>query len=128
MKGATERDPRHSTVNRLTLNGWPEKMRNVPHLACDLLGTRDELTIEDDVLLNGNRICIPPELHDRTLYGLHDSHQGIEKMMHLARSSIYWPGINTDITDYVRHCTICAKHKTLQAIQLMLPRDIPDGP
>ena len=70
IKGATERDPIHSTVCRLTLNGWPEKIRNIPHLACHFWGTRDVLTIEDGVLFKGNRICKPPELHDRTLYKL----------------------------------------------------------
>ena len=49
-------------------------------------------------------------------------------MTHLARSTIYWPGIDADIADYVRHCTICAKHKALQIIQCMLPHNIPDGP
>ena len=34
IKGATERDPIHPTVYRLTLNGWPDRMRDVPHLAC----------------------------------------------------------------------------------------------
>ena len=34
-------------------------MGNVPGLACHIWGTRDELTIEDGVLLKGNRICIP---------------------------------------------------------------------
>ena len=55
-------------------------------------------------------------------------HQGIEKMTHIARSNIYWPGIDMDIADYVRYCTICAKHKASQAVQPMLPHDIPDGP
>ena len=76
-----------------------------------LLGTRDKLTIEEGFLLKGNRVCIPPELNYRTIYDLHDSHQGIEKMTHLARAHIYWPGIDADITDYVKHCTICARHK-----------------
>ena len=71
-------------------------------------------------------MCIPPELHDRTLYDLHHCHQGIQKMTHLGRSNIYWPDI--DITDYIKHCTICAKHKALKTVQPMLPHDIPDGP
>ena len=78
IRGATERDLVHSTFYRLTLNGWPEKIRTVPHIAHHFWGTQDKLTVEDGVLLKGNRICIPPELHDRTLYDLPDCHQGIE--------------------------------------------------
>ena len=70
----------------------------------------------------------PPELYNRTLYDLHDDYLGVEKMTHLARSTVYWQGTDTDIADYVRCCTTCAKYKTLQTVQPMLPCDIPDGP
>ena len=40
---------------------------------------------------------------------------------------MYWPGIDSDISDYVSQCTICTEHKASPA-QPMLPRDIPDGP
>ena len=99
-------------------------MQDVLHLACLFWGTRDELTVEDSVL-KGSRICIPCELHDRTICELHDCHQGVEKMSHIARSNIYWPSIDAD---YVRHCSICAKHKASQAVQPMLPGNGPDGP
>ena len=129
IRGATERDPIHSTLyRRLTLNGWPETKRTVLHIACHFWDIWDLLTIEDGVLMKGNRICIPQELHNRTLYDLHNGHLGVEKMTHLARSTMYWQGIDADIADYVRHCTTCAKHKALQTVQPKLPCDIPDGP
>ena len=101
-------------------------MRDVAHLAHHFWGTRDEMTVEDDVLLKGSRICIPPKLHDRTLYELHDCHQGIEKMTHIVRCNVCWYGIDTGIADYVRCCTICARHKAFQAVQPMLPNNVPD--
>ena len=47
-------------------------------------------------------------------------------MQYLARAHVYWPGIDADILDYVRGCTICTRYKVTQAVQPMLPRDIPD--
>ena len=79
-------------------------------------------------MLHGGRVCIPPELYQRTLHDLHEGHKGIEKMQHLAREKIYWPGLDADIIEYVKHCTICTKHKATQATQPMIPRDIPEGP
>ena len=128
IRGATERDPIHSTLYRLTLNGWHDTIRTVPCIACHFRGNQNLLSIEDGVLIRGNRVCIPPELQDRTLYDLHDGHLGVEKMTHLARSTIYWQGIDSDIVDYVRYCTTCAKHKALHTVQPMLPCNIPDGP
>ena len=125
IKGAIEHYPIHLAVFRMTLNGWPNRVHDVPHLACHFWSLREELTIEDGVLSKGNRVCIPPELHGRTLYDLHDSHQGIEKMVHIARANMYWPGIDADIANYVR-CTICTKHKASKTVQPMLPHDIPD--
>ena len=127
FKGAIVHDPIHSAVYRMALNGWPNRVCDIPHLAHHFLSLRDKLTI-NGVLLKGNRVCIPPELHDRTLYDLHDSHQGIEKMTHIARANMYWPGINADIANYVRRCTICTKHKASQTVQPMLLCDIPDRP
>ena len=112
----------------MTLNGWSDRIQDVPHLACHFWSLRDEVTIKEGVLFKGNRVCIPPELHDRTLYDLHNSHQGIEKMTHIARANVYWPGIDADIADYVRRCIICAKHKASQTVQPMLQRDIPYRP
>ena len=103
-------------------------MRDIPCIACHFWGTRDKLTIEEGVLHKGNRVCIPLKLHYRTLYDLHNSHQGVGKMTHLARTCVCWPRINVDIADYVKHCTICTRHKASQTVQPMLPRDIPGWP
>ena len=128
IRGATERNPIHSTLYRLTLNGWPENVRSVPHIAYHFWSYCDQLTVENGVLIKSDRVCIPPELQDRTLYDLHNGHLGVEKMTHLARSSVYWQGINSDIIDYVRWCTTSVKHKVLQTVQPMLPHDEPEGP
>ena len=113
IRGATERAPIHSTLLRLTLNGWPDTIITVPHIACHFWGNQDLLSIKEGVLIRGNRVCI---LQDRTLYDLHDGHLGIERMTHLARSTVYWQGIDADIVDYVSHCTTYAKHKALQSV------------
>ena len=125
IKDTVKRDPMYSTIHRMTLNDWSKRIQDVPHLACNFWSIRDELTVEEGVLLKGNGICIPPELHDRTLYELHNSHQGIKKMTHIVRANVYWPSINADIANYTKRCTICAKYKASQTVQPMLPCDIP---
>ena len=44
------------------------------------------------------------------------------------RETVYWPGLDADIADYVNQCTICTKHKASPPAQPMLATDIPDGP
>ena len=118
----------YSTVYCLTLRGWPDQVQDVPHIARHFWGTRDELSINNGLLLKGTRVCIPPELLKRTLADLHGAHQGVDRMQAQAREAVYWPCIDSDISNYVSWCTICTKHKASPSAQPMLPRDIPDGP
>ena len=128
VRGAIERDPIHSTVYRLTLNGWSDRVHEVPRITCHFWSTWDELTEENGILLKGNWVCIPPELYERMLSNLHGNHRGIEKIRHLSQSTVYWPGLDADIADYVNHCKTCTQHRAKQAVQPMLPRDVPDSP
>ena len=85
---------------------------------------RDKLSVDSSLLLKGTRVCVPPELLNCPFADLHGAHQGIDRMQAQAREAVYWPGINTDIGDYVCWCTICTKHKASPPAQPMLPRDI----
>ena len=58
--------------------------------------------MENDLLIKGDRICIPPESYERILHDLHEGHKGIEKMQHLTCNRIYWPGMDSDVTEYVK--------------------------
>ena len=118
----------YSTVYCLTLRGWPDQDQDVSHIARHFWGARDELSIDNGLLLNGTGVCIPPELLERTLADLHEAHQGVNRMQAQAREAVYCPAIDSDISDYVSQCTICTKHKGPLPAQPMLPRDIPDGP
>ena len=123
-----ECNPVYSTVYYLTLQGWSDHIQDVPQAAQHFWGTRGELSIDTSLLLKGTRVCIPLEILNRTLADLHGAHQGVNMMQAKARESVYWPGIDADIVDYVSQCTICTKHKASLPAQPMLPRDIPDGP
>ena len=104
IRGSIERDAILSTVYQLTMNGWPGRISQVPRIARQFWGARDELSIEEALLMKGNHICIPPEFNDRSLHELHKIHLGIEKMQHRARATVYWPGIDADIVEYVKRC------------------------
>ena len=70
IRGAVEHDPVYSTVYHLTLRGWPDQVEDVHHIARHFWGTRDELSIDQGLLLKETRVCILPELLKRTLADL----------------------------------------------------------
>ena len=44
---------------------------------------------------------------------LHGNHAGIKKAMDLARTCVYWPGMEEDITDYIKRCLTCIECSNL---------------
>ncbi len=79
----------------------------------------------------GDRLCILvagdlcrtvlQELHATPLGG----HFGRDKTLSLARRSVWWPGLPTAITEYMRTCPTCqrvkAEHLPLQLLPLPVP-------
>ena len=127
MQPRDKRDPILSTVHRLTLNGWPQRHTNVPRIARNYWDFRDELSIDDDLLMKGERVVIPTSCRDSIMEDLHKSHEGINKAMSLARTCVYWPGMEADITDYIKRCLTCIDSSNLP-VETLHPHEVPPGP
>ena len=102
-----------------TLSGWPnhsdeEAMK--PYFI-----RRHELTLEDGCILWGRRVVIPDMQRTHILNELHECHPGMTRMKALARSFVWWPGIDQDIEEVVRTCSVCVDtHNTPKQVPLML--------
>ena len=57
--------------------------------------------------MNGTRIVIPKSLQNKYLRCLHTGHFGISKCRARAKSTVYWPSIDKDITNLIGHCDTC---------------------
>lgn len=67
-------------------------------------------TLAANCLLFEHRVVIPPVLRQAIMNDLHTAHLGVVKMKGLARSFIYWPGIDADIERTAKSCGECARH------------------
>ena len=63
--------------------------------------------MDDGIVLYGARIVVPMAARRDVLAILHDTHQGVERKKRRARQSVYWPGINNDISTTVASCDKC---------------------
>ena len=59
---------------------------------------------------------------------LHDAHQGISRSQARARLTIYWPGIDRDIENFVQGCRHCQDHLPSNAKEPMINKPTPDRP
>ena len=115
-------------VIKFVLNGWPDSKHQLPNAVKPFHHVQHDLTICDDLLFRENQIVIPAALRPEMLKKLHDSHQGIVKTKQRARTTIYWPGLNSQIEDMVSKCSICQEFRESQPADPLMSHDIPNMP
>ena len=71
--------------------------------------------------MGGRRVVIPVTLQERLLEDLDECHPGMCRMKALARSFVWWPGIDQDIEDQVKFCQDCVSTQSSpKAVPLLL--------
>ena len=108
----------------LTQNGWPINHCADPDLK-PYFTRRHELPVEQGCLMWGLRTVIPPALRQPVLTELHEGHPGIARMKSIARSHVWWPKIDREIT---RKCQPCNKTRGGPPASPLLPWSWPTAP
>ena len=70
----------------------------------------DQMWIQDEVILVGNRTVIPHRLQGRVLDHLHAAHQGVSQMAARAEIAVFWPGIHADLERIRNECKQCRQN------------------
>ena len=104
LRAATASDRLLSKVYRYTKGNWPH---NVPADLRPFFTRRTELTVEEGCLLWGFRVIAPQSLRAKLLKELHADHPGVTRMKSVARSYMWWPGLDKEIEDLAKSCTAC---------------------
>ena len=106
--------------------GWPQK-NLIPGLVKPYVHVAAELTVQNDLLLRGSRIVIPVSLQPEILKKLHIAHQGIHKCRQRAQQSVWWLGLNCQLTDLIYNCRKCCKDRS-QHPEPLIPSEFPSLP
>ena len=105
----TKKDHILSKVLSYTLNGWPPSLKINGELKA-YSNRREEISLELGCLMWGTRVIIPSKLRNHVLNLLHATHIGMVGMKSLARSYVWWSGIDNNIEEAVQRCDTCGKH------------------
>jgi hypothetical protein len=87
---------------------------------------RQELSVDNGLVLFGKRIVIPQRSRRDILVKLHAAHQGIVRMKRRARQTIYWPSLNNDIVSMVERCQACQERLPSQQREPLLRDVLPE--
>ena len=100
----TQGDPLLSKVFQWTMTGWPN---SVDEEAKPYWIRRQSISTMRECLLFGDRVIVPPIYQNAVLNLVHASHYGISYSKAIARSIVWWPKVDEDVTNIVRTCKAC---------------------
>ena len=128
VREATTSDEDMSRLIEIINNDFPQTRHAMPSQLQDYFSLRDGLHSFDGVVLYNNRIVIPPTLRQNVVESLHSAHQGVSAMIARSESSVFWPGITTDIRKMRERCDQCHKTAPSQPCPPPTPPNIPMYP
>ena len=95
----TAKDPELSALHKVISEGWPPKRSNVPDNLKDYWNYRDELTVENGILLKSHKFIVPKNLQSVCIDEIHEGHLGINKSLQEAHKYLFWKGYIKEITE-----------------------------
>ena len=101
ISAKTATDPILAIVHNFTQDGWPTCRSRVTCITRQYWDRWDELGTDEGLLMKGPRIVVLGCQRERTLNNLHTGHKGITDMSQIVKNTVYWPGIDADIEDFV---------------------------
>jgi hypothetical protein len=112
VRRCTRTDVELSQVYDYVLSGWPKVTAS--NLKA-FYSRRNELSVTQGCIVWGTRVVIPKSLREQLLKEVHTGHLGIVRMKHVARSFIWWPGIDKEIEATAKQCQDCQQASNMPA-------------
>ena len=121
----TRRDVLLSRVHRHILEGWPDSADDElkPYWT-----RRLELSTHAGCIVWGGRVVVPTPGRESILMELHGGHPGVSRMKSLARTLVWWPGMDQAIEEMVRRCSDCQQSRPSPPVAPLHPWKWPTRP
>ena len=87
---------------------WPQTVQEFPKELQAYLTFREEMTVEDGLILKATRIVIPPSMRESTLHQLHKGHLDSLSVT-TVRNKLYWPNLRKEL-ELALNCQLCLKY------------------
>ena len=105
--------------------GWPDEKSSLPMEVTPYHSFRDELSVQDGLIIKQDRVVIPFSMRSEIKQLLHSTHSGIDACLKRARECLYWPGMTGDIKQYISACEICQSYQSSNQPESLQPHELP---
>ena len=112
LNHASENDNVCRELRATIQNGWPGNKSEVPECVLPYYDSRDELTIQGNLIFKGQLLVVPAAVRTELISVAHASHIGIEGCLRRMRECLYWPRMTTQVKDYLSKCEVCLSHRS----------------
>lgn len=134
---------RATAIASVTIELSPEKIRREQQVDnwCRELLQSDQGCVEEGIVFWKNdcqdrkewKIAVPETLRQGVIHNCHGTpwagHPGVERTCLRVKMRYFWPRLNADVKEYVRHCKQCAERKTPNNLKAPLtPAPEPNEP
>ncbi|KAL7868423.1 hypothetical protein SRHO_G00098070 [Serrasalmus rhombeus] len=130
LKEATATDGVLQAVCENHMKGWPTKKRSLDRSLQCYWPMRDDISIQNDIVMIGEKIVIPQSFRNVILEKMHFAHQGVQRTKAEARKILYWPGMarDHDIDTMIEKCAQCQQLQPKHQREPLIPHQVPELP
>ena len=125
---ATDADETMCMLRTVIINGWPENKDLLPDQLRPYYPIRDCLTVQDGIVMKGERLVIPIKMRRDIKEKLHAAHLGKDSMLRRARELVYWPGMAHEVTEMADTCEVCQLTAKRQQAEPLIPHERGERP
>ena len=116
------------SLSQAILKGWPNDIRDCDPALRPFFQFRGELTVQGHLIFRGSRLFVPSALRKEIMSLAHSSHIGLGGCLHRLRECMFWPGMSSQMKDFVSQCDVCLTHRDSQVREPILQHDVSPRP
>ena len=112
-------------------NDWRSSKSQEATCLRPFYNVRDRLSVSNNLVLYSYeqgpaRIVIPEALRAKIAANLYAGHQGLDSMQRRARHTVYWPGMEGDLSYHRASCALCNTSAPSQPAEPMIMTPPPE--
>ena len=126
MQEATMTCPEMKELKSAIERGYIDKENKAPLKPYTKIFT--ELSIEEDLILRGERIVVPEKLRKQVVQIAHESHLGIVKTKQLIKETMWFPNIDRWVDTEIHSCLACQAVTATPSQEPLKCTELPEEP